>query len=346
MGLLAGGALMDCLAWAMNVFSSVLIVFVNKFLMSSAGFAFSYATTLCAFHFLSCALAMAASRLFYSGKAQGSADDLKAPFGEILVFAVVGGVSVSSANISLMANSVGFYQIAKLMIVPFVCVVEITFFAKSFNCPTLASILMVLAGVGIVTVSDISVNTLGLMSAVAFIVSSGLQQITCGVLQRKHGITSSQLLAQVSPVQGVMLLCVGPFMDYLLTNQWILSWAATGPGIGCLVLSCIIAIAVNNSQYLCLGRFAATTFQVLGHGKTMLVLLGGWLFFDDTMSDRKIAGMLPAAGCHDLLAVHCTQQRLQLRLQISTYSLQYAGAGLTDVSSASAQLTSFSSCMD
>ncbi len=283
--------MVDCLAWATNVISSVLIVFVNKFLMSSAGFAFSYATTLCAFHFLSCALTLAANRLAHGEQAAGSAAQPKAPFREILVFAVVGGVSVSSANISLMANSVGFYQIAKLMIVPFVCVVEMTFFAKSFNLPTLASILMVLAGVGIVTVTDVSVSTLGLLSAGTFVVSSGLQQITCGVIQRKHGITSTQLLAHVAPIQGVMLLCVGPLMDYVLTNLWILEWDATGPGIACLVLSCIIAIAVNNSQYLCLGRFAATTFQVMGHAKTMLVLLGGWLLFQDTMSDRKMTGM-------------------------------------------------------
>ena len=38
-----------------------------------------------------------------------------------------------------------------------------------------------------------------------------------------------------------------------------------------LGLSCLLAVAVNASQYLVLGRFSATSFQVLGHAKTLLV---------------------------------------------------------------------------
>jgi drug/metabolite transporter (DMT)-like permease len=46
-----------------------------------------------------------------------------------------------------------------------------------------------------------------------------------------------------------------------------------------IVLSCIIAVGTNLSQFICIGRFTAVSFQVLGHMKTILVLTLGFLFF-------------------------------------------------------------------
>jgi drug/metabolite transporter (DMT)-like permease len=46
-----------------------------------------------------------------------------------------------------------------------------------------------------------------------------------------------------------------------------------------IVLSCVIAVGTNLSQFICIGRFTAVTFQVIGHMKTILVLTLGFLFF-------------------------------------------------------------------
>ena len=47
---------------------------------------------------------------------------------------------------------------------------------------------------------------------------------------------------------------------------------------------------------MCLGRFQAVTFQVLGHTKTVLVLLMGWLFLNDVINGRKLVGMVLAVA--------------------------------------------------
>jgi solute carrier family 35 protein E3 len=72
---------------------------------------------------------------------------------------------------------VGFYQITKLLLAPFVCAIESAFFGKRFSFSVLLCILATLVGVGIVTVSDVDINPVGLIMAVIFIVTSGLQQI-------------------------------------------------------------------------------------------------------------------------------------------------------------------------
>lgn len=61
-----------------------------------------------------------------------------------------------------------------------------------------------------------------------------------------------------------------------------------------IFLSCALAVFCNVSQYLCIGRFSATSFQVLGHMKTVCVLTLGWLLFDSALTFKNISGMILA----------------------------------------------------
>ena len=61
-----------------------------------------------------------------------------------------------------------------------------------------------------------------------------------------------------------------------------------------IILSCSLAVFCNVSQYLCIGRFSATSFQVLGHMKTVCVLTLGWLLFDSELTFKNIMGMFIA----------------------------------------------------
>ena len=58
----------------------------------------------------------------------------------------------------------------------------------------------------------------------------------------------------------------------------------------------LLVVQVNVSQFMCLGRFQAVTFQVLGHTKTVLVLFLGWLLLNDIITGRKLVGMLLAVA--------------------------------------------------
>jgi hypothetical protein len=50
-------------------------------------------------------------------------------------------------------------------------------------------------------VNDVQVNLLGLAIAVVSVVTSGMQQIMCGNLQRKHQLSSHQLLSNTAYIQ-------------------------------------------------------------------------------------------------------------------------------------------------
>ncbi|KAG9156065.1 hypothetical protein Leryth_025311 [Lithospermum erythrorhizon] len=97
-------AVSDVGAWAMNVVSSVGIIMANKQLMSSSGFAFAFATTLTGFHFTVTALVGMVSN------ATGLSTSKHIPLWELLWFSIVANMSITGMNLSLMLNSVGFYQ--------------------------------------------------------------------------------------------------------------------------------------------------------------------------------------------------------------------------------------------
>jgi hypothetical protein len=101
------------------------------------------------------------------------------------------------------------------------------YIGKRFSPAVLLSIGVVVAGVGVVTVTDVAVKASGLIVALIFVVTSGLQQIICGSLQRKHNVTSNQLLSNLAPIQGTFLLLTGPFVDKMV-RRWLPGCAACG----------------------------------------------------------------------------------------------------------------------
>ena len=284
--------------WAifLNVTSSVCIVMINKQLMGSKGFNFKFATTLNAFHYLTTTLGM-----FLWQQFANSADSAEAkvsqktspriPLGELVLFTIVANLSILSLNFSLMINTVGVYQIAKLCIVPYTGIVEYLLMGRTINPKGIAFICVMLLGVGIISVSDIEMTLFGSFWALLSIFASGSQQIMVSWLQQRHSIKSAQLLSQVAPAQALSLMIIGPSLDRALMNDWVYDYSFTIMSLTFFVASCSFAILVNYSQFLCLGRFSATTYQVMAHLKTILVLVIGMTLFDGQLTIKLAMGM-------------------------------------------------------
>ncbi|KAF8377980.1 hypothetical protein HHK36_031369 [Tetracentron sinense] len=112
-----------------------------------------------------------------------------------------------------------------------------------------------------------------------------------GSLQKKYSIGSFELLSKTAPIQAISLLVLGPFIDYYINGKILSNYKLSSGAIFFIVLSCSLAVFCNMSQYLCIGRFSAVSFQVLGHMKTVCVLMLGWMLFDSQLTFKNILGM-------------------------------------------------------
>ncbi|CAN6468507.1 unnamed protein product [Victoria cruziana] len=280
-------AAVDIASWMFNVVTSVGIILVNKALMATYGF--SFATTLTGLHFATTTLMTMVLR--WMGYIQAT----HLPISELLKFVVFANFSIVGMNVSLMWNSVGFYQIAKLSMIPVSCLLEVVLDHIRYSRDTKLSILVVFIGVGVCTVTDVSVNTKGFVAAVVAVWSTSLQQYYVHFLQRKYSLGSFNLLGHTAPVQAATLLIVGPFLDFWLTNKRIDMYDFNMVSVFFIALSCTIAVGTNLSQFICIGRFTAVSFQVLGHMKTILVLFLGFLFFGrEGLNLQVVLGMVLA----------------------------------------------------
>ncbi|GMH41451.1 hypothetical protein BSKO_09361 [Bryopsis sp. KO-2023] len=281
----------DAGAMSLNIFSSVLIIMVNKFLIGTSGYGFNFIVTLTGAHFLASSGAMHVLRMLgFIGYGNGI------PLKEMAGFVAINGICIVSLNLSLMINSVGFYQIAKLLNIPCVCLLEHFWLGKTFSPPVLISIAAVIVGVGTVTVTDITVVGMGLLMVIISVISTGTMQTMCRYLQKKHGVSSSELLLRAGMLTGMLLILLGPLLDRFITGNWVHNYVYTHPAITLLAASSMVAVLVNLSSFMCLGRFSAVTFQVMGHTKTFMVLTGGVLLFHETISPKQLMGMSVAVA--------------------------------------------------
>ncbi|KAL3752505.1 hypothetical protein ACJRO7_013203 [Eucalyptus globulus] len=290
-------------ALSLSVVSSVSIVICNKALISTLGFTF--ATTLTSWHLLVtfCSLHVALCMKLFEHKPF----DARAVMG----FGILNGISIGLLNLSLGFNSVGFYQMTKLAIIPCTVILETLFFRKLFSRSVQFSLVILLIGVGIATVTDLQLNVLGSVLSLLAVLTTCVAQIMTNTIQKKFKVSSTQLLYQSCPYQAITLFVTGPFLDGMLTNKNVFAFKYTPQVLFFIVLSCLISVSVNFSTFLVIGKTSPVTYQVLGHLKTCLVLAFGYVLLHDPFSWRNILGILIAIVGMVLYSYYCTVETQQ-----------------------------------
>ncbi|XP_010264662.1 PREDICTED: uncharacterized membrane protein At1g06890-like isoform X1 [Nelumbo nucifera] len=287
-------------ALVLSVASSVAIVICNKALMSNLGFPF--ATSLTSWHLMVtfCTLHVAQRFNVFESKSI----DMKT----VMLFGILNGVSIGLLNLSLGFNSVGFYQMTKLAIIPFTVLLETVFLKKQFSQKIKFSLLLLLVGVGIASITDLQLNLLGSILSILAIATTCVGQILTNTIQKRLNVSSTQLLYQSAPFQAAILFVSGPFLDQCLTKQNVFAFRYSPLVLTFIILSCLISVSVNFSTFLVIGKTSPVTYQVLGHLKTCLVLGFGYTLLHDPFTERNIIGIFIAIFGMGLYSYFCTHE--------------------------------------
>ena len=76
---------------------------------------------------------------------------------QVLPLAACYALCTPLSNLSLAFNSVGFYQMMKILTTPYVALIESTFYGAKFSNPIKLSLFIVTVGVIFASVNDIEV---------------------------------------------------------------------------------------------------------------------------------------------------------------------------------------------
>ncbi|KAG4980961.1 hypothetical protein JHK85_034919 [Glycine max] len=286
----------------LSVASSVSIVICNKALMSNLGFPF--ATTLTSWHLMVtfCTLHAAQRLNLFVSKSV----DLKT----VMLFGILNGISIGFLNLSLGFNSIGFYQMTKLAIIPFTVLLETIFLKKQFR-PSAQFCGNHSFPSG--NHNDMCWPNRILYSVIAKYSLFQLLHLT-NTIQKKLNVSSTQLLYQSAPFQAAILFVSGPLVDQMLTKQNVFAYKYSPVVLAFIILSCLIAVSVNFSTFLVIGKTSPVTYQVLGHLKTCLVLGFGYTLLHDPFTGRNILGILIAVFGMGLYSYFCTEENKKKQL--------------------------------
>lgn len=284
------------LAWFVEFSSSVAIILCNKALMSGK-LNFRYPVTLTAAHFAWTAVGSVIIRGCANAEDQ---NDSKASSGLPPWFVVAGFVGISCAaiilsNASLLLNSVAFYQISKLLTLPFVAVLDWAEGRKTYTLMHLPVFAVVMAGVALTIRGEVKDGGyVGAAVALMSVVTTGLHQIYCGRLQARWGMSPSALLAVVSPIKATLLFAIGPPIDAFAFGGWIGAYRWTVSAAILVGITCLLAIALNLSQYTVIRVLGAGPYQAFSQLKTAAVIVIGTLIFEHRLYLQQTSGALIA----------------------------------------------------
>ena len=104
-------------------------------------------------------------------------------------------------------------------------------------------------------------NAFGTIIAGIAVLAAAVSQIWTQELQKNHGLSSTQLLHNASPLMAVLLFACGIPLDRALTGSTFLDYRYDQRLITSLVLSNLTAIAVNLATFLVIGKCSPVTFQ-------------------------------------------------------------------------------------
>uniref|UniRef100_A0A0E0N4A3 Sugar phosphate transporter domain-containing protein n=1 Tax=Oryza rufipogon TaxID=4529 RepID=A0A0E0N4A3_ORYRU len=235
----------------------------------------------------------------------------------IIGFGILNGISIGLLNLSLGFNSIGFYQVTKLAIIPCTVSLETILFRKTFSRRIQMALAVLLFGVGVATVTDLQLNRLGSLLSLFAVLTTCISQIMTNFIQKKFKVSSTQLLYQSCPYQALTLFIIGPFLDGFLTNQNVFAFKYTSEILVFIVLSCLISVSVNFSTFLVIGKTSPVTYQVVGHLKTCIILGFGYVLFNDPFSWRNILGILLALLGMILYSFFCLMENKQKAPELS-----------------------------
>jgi solute carrier family 35 protein E3 len=262
--------------WALvigSILTTVALVMVNKVVFSGG---FPFVLTLSTMHFVA-----TYSVMLVMSKIVGAFEPKFLPLWTNLSVAAMGVGSIGFMNYSLKFNSVGIYQMAKLCVIPVVLIYNALrgeFASRKIH----STLVIVLVGVGVATVTDVEFNLIGAAFAAAAVFSTAQYQIWQGSKQREFGLSEMQLTMSVSAMQIVVggalaTLIEGKDVYGMLTGS---AGKAMTPQLGAQILiSCLLAVSANVHSFALIGRTSAVTFQVVGHGKTCLIIIAGYIMF-------------------------------------------------------------------
>ncbi len=229
---------------AFNFVSTIAVTFINKICFSRVEF--GYPAALCNIHFLVTLIGV--ELLYRANMFQKVQVNLKDP--NFIAIAFVVGVVTPLNNTSLKLNSIGFYQIFKLLVTPCVVLLEYILDRKTLSRNRTVLLFLVCVFVMVSSTSALVYSHYGTICALIWVPFAALYKVQWGRVKTMYQCSTLALMRAVLPYAICVQAAISPIVD----PPGILDFVWTQEAVFWIGLSGIFAFLVNFSGFLVMGN--------------------------------------------------------------------------------------------
>lgn len=126
-----------------------------------------------------------------------------------------------------------------------------------------------------------------MLGAFISVLFTAIYQILVEHYQKIYNCDSLQLLLYQAPLSGLLLLLFVPFYEPFTNLHQFINYQT----ISLILLCGFIAFFVNFSVFWVIGNLSAVAYNMIGHTKTLLIILIGSTIFHEPLNQRQIFGL-------------------------------------------------------
>eukprot|EP00002_Diphylleia_rotans_P003470 TRINITY_DN12379_c0_g1_i1.p1 TRINITY_DN12379_c0_g1~~TRINITY_DN12379_c0_g1_i1.p1 ORF type:complete len:354 (-),score=63.49 TRINITY_DN12379_c0_g1_i1:355-1416(-) len=271
-----------------NVLFTVGLVLINKAVF--VRYHFPYSTTLLLFHLLSNTIYTAFYKLVCETEERNPQFHWKSTLPLSFLFVA----SIVFMNLSLMTNSVGFYQISKVLMTPALALIESVYMKNEMSSSLKLSLIGICLGATLVTVSDVHTSFVGLIISFIAVAITVVYQVYVTIRVKQLKVSTNEVMNCMAPQASVMLLFFIPFTDKIMPHQILYMVLVEGIPTETMIfvaITCLFSVGANLTSFNLVVYTSPLTFQVINHLKTTIIIAGGTIFFENEIGLRNICGI-------------------------------------------------------
>eukprot|EP00030_Apusomonadida_sp_AF-17_P007745 a843025_124.p1 GENE.a843025_124~~a843025_124.p1 ORF type:complete len:333 (+),score=119.19 a843025_124:33-1001(+) len=278
-----------------NVLSSVGLIIINKWLMDVVR--------------LDCILFLTALHLFaswvplYVMTKTKSLKVLPLAFVENAKLCSTFFFTVAFFNVSLQYNTVGTYQLAKLLVTPATALMQFLLDGTTVSRPVALSLFVITFSVAYATVMDVKVSAIGAASALIAIAASAINSIWTKNKPNELKLSPAEMNYHLFPLTGTVFLIASALLEKNPLGQILrlieIDRSASHVGVpvtAMMFLTCVMASSLNNSSTKLIHYTSPITYHVVGHLKLVLILAFGVIWLGSPIDGKILTGMIGAVG--------------------------------------------------
>jgi solute carrier family 35, member E3 len=168
------------------------------------------------------------------------------PIKNVLMLAISFCAFVVFTNLSLEYNTIGTYQLFKVLTTPVVVLISWQFYRTSYSKLVILTLFPVVIGVCTHSVNDLKLTLMGTIIASIGVLSASLYQVWVSERLKELEMNSQQLLYYQAPLSAVLLL---PLIFIMESQPSYETGAEKQIALLAIIVSGIFAFAVNLSVY-------------------------------------------------------------------------------------------------